>query len=63
MYIQVIRHEWSDDGNTTLVYFNVMTKRPTDEKFVKGGEFMLFVKAEEINKYPGGKKFVLQDDA
>jgi hypothetical protein len=61
MYAQVIRHELSDDGDWFVIHFNVMIKRPSDQKEVKGGGFIIFATAEESTKYSLGKKFVLQD--
>lgn len=61
MYAQVKSHELSDDGDWFVINFVVMIKRPTDQKEVKGGGFIIFANAEEATKYPLGKKFVLQD--
>lgn len=56
--ITVMKHEWSEE-NFVILHFRVLTVRPTDDRNVVGGTFMVFVpKGDEVN-YAVGSEFVL----
>lgn len=59
--ITVVKHEWSEE-NFVIIHFRVLTIRPTDDRNVIGGNFMIFVpKGQEVN-YAIGTQYKLVND-
>jgi hypothetical protein len=57
--ITITKHELSEDHDCVLVHFAVNTTRPTDNRKVRAGAFMLFLKKGEETDYAVGTEYIL----
>ena len=59
--ITVTKHELSEESNCVVLHFGVTTVRPTDDRKVKAGGFMLFVEKGIESQFAVGSEYVLVD--